>query len=307
MDMDQVRTFVTIAGTRSFSRATALLHRSQPAISRRIELLEQEMGAALFERRRSGITLTDAGAALLPYATAVLAALMDGSAAVQAVRSGAAGRISLALVGTLASERLSTVLQNFRRLHPAVRLDLQTATSQEVGELVQRGEATIGLRYLVDGNPDLVTQIIAKDRLLVVGRSGHPLADGRKHRANELSDERWVTFTSRRSQEHFVKFLERRLLAAGLEEPEIIPIDGLTAQKRLVEAGFGIALLAENNVQDELRVGTLKAIDVPALRASIPVTAVTRRNGFLSEAARKLLAMIAAPVRSAKSGRTKSG
>ena len=162
MDINQIRTFVTIAEARSFSRAGGSLHRSQPAISRRIELLEQELGIALFDRLRGGVALTDAGAALLPYATSVLAAMKDGLTAVEAVRSGDAGRISLALVGALASDAFTRVLRKFQRKHSAVRLDIQTATSQEVEELVLRGEATFGLRYAVSQYSDLVSQVIGK-------------------------------------------------------------------------------------------------------------------------------------------------
>ena len=97
MDMDQIRTFVAIARGRSFSRASATLHRSQPAISRRIELLEREFDIPLFERLRGGTVLTDAGAAFLPYAETVLAAAEDGAEAVRAVSQGIAGKVSLAL------------------------------------------------------------------------------------------------------------------------------------------------------------------------------------------------------------------
>jgi DNA-binding transcriptional LysR family regulator len=307
VDINQIRTFVTIAEARSFSGAGTTLHRSQPAISRRIELLEQEVGIALFERLRGGVALTDAGAALLPYAASVLAAMKDGLTAVQAVRTGDAGQISLALVGTLASDALTKVLRKFQRKHSAVRLDIQTATSQEVEELVLRGEATLGLRYTGSQNSDLVSQVVWEDRLLLVARPDHPLADGRNHRPIELTGERWVAFTSRRSPEAFVKFLERKLLMAGLDQPEIVPVDGLTAQKRLVEAGFGIALLAESNIREELRAGSLRIIEVPALRATIPVALVHRRKAYLGEAARYLLAMISASAPLAKPNRRSSG
>jgi len=71
-----------------------------------------------------------------------------------------------------------------------------------------------------------------------------------------------------------------------------MPIDSLTAQKRLVEAGFGIALLAESGIQEELKQGTLKVLNVPALRAAIPIALVYRGNGYLSAAARSLLSTI---------------
>jgi DNA-binding transcriptional LysR family regulator len=292
MDLEEIRTFVAIARQRSFSRAADTLRRSQPAISRRIDLLEQELGAPLFERLRTGAVLTDAGVALLPYAEATLAAAKDGAEAVRALRQGNAGTISLALVGTLADTRLTDALRRFTGRYPKVRLNLQTATSREVEELVRRGDATLGLRYLADHSPGLVSQTLAQEALIVVGCAGHRLADGRPHRPRELAGERWVAFPARRSRESFATQLERRLLAAGLDGEEIIPIDSLSAQKRLVEAGFGIALLAVSGIQEELRLGTLCAIEVPALRATIPVSVVYRQNGYLSAAARTLLSII---------------
>jgi DNA-binding transcriptional LysR family regulator len=292
MDMDQVRTFVAIARGRSFSGASAALHPSQPAISRRIELLEREFDIPLFERLRGGAVLTDAGAAFLPYAESVLAAAEDGAEALRAARRGDVGAISLALVGTLANASLTKVLRQFGRKYPGVRLDLRTATSQEVGELVQRGEATLGLRYATGGNSGVASDKIAEERLVVVGCKDHPLANGRSHQPAKLARERWVAFPTRNKRESFIQFLERKLLAVGLEDVEIIPIDSPTAQKRLVEAGFGIALLAASGVQEELKLGTLKVLNVSALRASIPVAIVHRQKGYLSAAARDLMWMI---------------
>jgi DNA-binding transcriptional LysR family regulator len=293
MDMDQIRTFVAVARGRSFSGAAAALHRSQPAISRRIELLEREFDISLFERLRSGTVLTDAGAALLPFAETVLAAAADGAEALRAVNQGDAGKVSLALVGTLANPALTNALRKFGRKYPGVQLDLRTATSQEVGELVQRGESALGLRYATGRNSGVIAQIVAEERLLVVGCKGHPLANGRTHRPARLAGERWVAFPTRNARESFVQFLQRKLVGAGLEDTEVIPIDSLTAQKRLVEAGFGIALLSESNVSEELKQGTLTVLNVPALRATIPIALVHRRDGYLSAAARNLMSMVA--------------
>jgi len=296
MDMDQIRTFVAVARSSSFGRAAESLHRSQPAISRRIELLERALNVPMFDRTRAGVILTDAGAALLPFAEAVLAAARDGAEAVTALSRGEGGRISIALVGSLANAKFTDLLKQFRLRHPKVQLDVQTAISQTVGELVLRGQATLGLRYLPDSRPGLRSQIIAREKMRVVCAPEHRLADGRSHRPNELAGERWVAFSSSRTpKESFVQFLERKLLAAGLEDVDIIPIDGLTAQKRLVEAGFGVALLAESGIEDELRAGSLTVLRVPALEATIPIAVVQRSNGYLSPAAQSLLAMIANP------------
>jgi DNA-binding transcriptional LysR family regulator len=75
-------------------------------------------------------------------------------------------------------------------------------------------------------------------------------------------------------------------------------IDSLTAQKRLIEAGIGIALLPESSIQEEMRLGTLCTIDIPRLQTTVPIHVLYRKNGYLTGASRTLLSLIsAAPVR----------
>jgi DNA-binding transcriptional LysR family regulator len=295
LDLDALQTFVAVARLGGFGRAASALHRSQPAISRRIELLEGELDTPLFDRVPSGVVLTDAGAALLPHAEAALASIHDGAEAVRALRDGNQGSVSLAVVGTLANAALTQRLAEFRRRHPAVRVEIRTANSREVSELVRRGEVTFGLRYLEDPAADLVSHTIEHEALLVVCAADHALADARVHEPTELAGERWVAFPPRVPQEGFAQFLERALIRAGLDRPEIVPIDSLTAQKRLVEAGLGIAMLAASGVEEELTRGTLKVIDLPALRLRIPVAVVYRPKGYRSPAARELLSAMGAP------------
>lgn len=295
MDVDEIRAFVIIAQSGSFGRAAATLHRSQPAISRRIELLEGEFGIPLFERLHTGIILTEAGRALLPYAQAALAAIADGAEAVRALHQDHTGAISLALVGTLASTEITEHLREFRQQHPKVQLDLRTASSAEVSELVRQGEVTFGLRYFADSSPMLASEVVRQERLVVVCAADHRLAKQPRCGTRDLLNERWITFPSRgRSRESFARILERQLTAAGLEDAEILPIDSLTAQKRLVEAGFGIALLTTSSIQEEIRLGSLKVLDIEQMQVSVPVAIIYRRRGYLSAAARVLLSSFSA-------------
>lgn len=86
MELDHVQAFLAIARSGGFARGSAALHLSQPATSRRIQLLETELGAPLFDRLGRGVTLTEAGRAFLPHAQAILASLRDAVDAVNAVR-----------------------------------------------------------------------------------------------------------------------------------------------------------------------------------------------------------------------------
>lgn len=293
--IDEIEAFVSIARRGGFARAADALRRSQPAISRRIAMLEEQLRSPIFERVHGGVVLTEAGRAFLPYAEAVLASVKDGTAAVRGLERGERGAVSVALVGTLASTKFARMLRQFGQRHPHVKLALRTANSQEVSDLVRRGEVTLGLRYFTDADPGLVSEMLMEEALVVACSPEHRLAGRRVRDPSTLVGERWVTFPpQRRRVEPFATALEHRLSAAGIEPAEIVPIDSLTAQKRFVEAGFGIALLIESSVEEELRLGTLKIVDVPALRGGVPVTLVRRRNGYLSGAAQTLVAVIKA-------------
>jgi DNA-binding transcriptional LysR family regulator len=296
VELDHVDAFIAIVRRGGFTRASASLHLSQPAISRRIGLLERELGAPLFERVRSGVVLTDAGRAFLPHAEAMLASLRDGVAAVGALRGASRGSVGLAVVGTLASSSLTGCLRRFRDTHPEVELQLRTALSAEVSALVRRGDVTLGLRYAADPDPDIASTTIHHERLLPVCSPRHRLARARRVAPAALAGERWIAFPGRpgAAREPYASALARGLAALGLSADDILPIDSLTAQKRMVEAGYGLALLPASAVHEELRAGSLRTLRLPALRATIPVALIHRRRAFLSGATRALIAALAA-------------
>jgi DNA-binding transcriptional LysR family regulator len=292
MDIDGIETFLAIAELGGFTRAAGRLHRSQPAISRRLSLLEDELGAPLFERLRGRTRLTEAGRALLPHAEAALASLRDGREAVRGLQTGLVGVISLALVGSLADTHIVDALRGFAAGSAKVRLELRTATSRDVTDLVRRGEATLGLRYHASDRPELVSVNAGSEAMLVVAAPGHRLAGCPVTDARLLAEERWVGFPATQGERGSGQALAHQLARAGLHDVEVTLIDSLTAQKRLAQAGFGLALVPESSVRDELRNGTLVVLDVPSMLTTIPITAIYRRNGYLSSAAKALLALL---------------
>ena len=293
MDSDALKTFLTVHRRGGVSNAARSLHRSQPAISRRIALLEQELGVPLFERVAGRNTLSDAGRVMVPYAERAVAAAQDAENAVRALTQAKAGPVSLAVVGTLAGGQLSQILKRFARECPDVDLTLRTATSAEVSDLIRRGEAAVGLRYDIDRLRDLDHVRIAAEPLQVVCALDHPLAGKRVARLADLRHERWIAFPEIPGRREIsASHVFALFLAYGLGEIAWTPVDSLTAQKRLVEARLGVALLTQSHVADELRFRSLSTIRVGDLAASQEIVAVTRQGGFLSAASQRLLQMI---------------
>jgi DNA-binding transcriptional LysR family regulator len=303
MDSDALNTFLIVHRRGGISNAAKALHRSQPAISRRIALLEQELGVPLFERVAGRARLSDAGRVMVPYAERAVAAAQDAENAVRALKLRHSGPVSLAVVGTLAGGRLSKILKRFAGAHPDVDLSLRTATSVEVSDLVQRGEATIGLRYDRDRSNDLDYELLATERLQVVCAPDHPRASRRVARLADLRGERWIAFPEIPGRREITASHVFALFQThGLGDVEWTPVDSLTAQKRLVEAGLGIALLSESNVAEERRSSAISTIRVGDLSASQDIVSVTRHDGFLSAASRRLLEIIRADYNTTKSG-----
>ena len=294
MELDHVEAFLAIARSGGFARGSAALHLSQPAASRRIKLLEGELGAPLFDRLGRGVALTEAGHAVLPHAQAMLASMRDGIEAVGAVRTPGQGAVTLALVGTLASSSLTERLSLLCGQFPRLDLRLRTGLSAEVSALVLRGDAALGLRYETDPDPGLASVVIGQERLVAVCPPGHPLAAGRTDLRAALAGQRWLAFPTGPAGpgDPYVAALRQLLAAHGLGNAEILPIDSLTAQKRMAEAGFGLAILPESSLDEELRSGTLRVIDVPGLTATIPVALIRRRNAFATGAAQALTAAL---------------
>ncbi len=285
MELNSIEAFLAIANSGSFSNAATLLNLSQPAITRRIQLLERELDVTLFDRIKGGVKLTTAGATLLPHARRVMAGLKDGKAAVHALKDSARGEVSIALVGTLASTSLTEKLRMFRTQFPTILIKLRTARSQEVNNLVLGSDVDLGLRYFESPDPHLESHPAGSERLVVVCAADHPLRQKENLTAPDLIEFPWVTYPSNTSGEPFTKVLGRQLQKVGLEDQSAtILIDSLTAQKRLIEAGFGLGLLPLSGIQEELHLETLKRLPLSALETTVPITLIHRKEGFLSKA-----------------------
>lgn len=277
MNVEQLEAFVRVATEGGFTRASVALHRTQPAVTRRVQQLERSLGVDLFERRGREISLTPDGEVFLPYVQQLLTTLRDGVNALTG--DGAAAPLRVALVGTLADDHLADTLRTFGSAHGSRGVKLRTATSREVSELVRRGEADLGIRYFSDRHPDMENIPLGEDRLMLVCPPTHPLAGKRLRSGARLRHEQWLTFPfSADNPDSFGELLLRALIGVGISEPDVMIVDSLTAQKRLAQAGYGLALLPKGSCEDELKSGGLATITVRGLDASQPVFAVRRRS-----------------------------
>lgn len=177
MDLASLNAFIAIAETGSFSLAGERLHLTQPAISKRIAGLEQQLKVRLFDRLGREINLTEAGRALLPRAYQILGVLDDTRRALSNLSGEVTGRLTLATSHHIGLHRLPPLLRAFTRAHPQVALDIQFLDSEVAYEEVLHGRAELAVITLAPETREPVRATgVWDDPLDFVAAPEHPLA-----------------------------------------------------------------------------------------------------------------------------------
>ncbi len=188
MDTQNLRAFTLVAETRSFSIAAQKLHLTQPAISKRVALLEQQLGTQLFDRIGRSVNLTEAGEALLPHARNVHRELLDAEQSVRDLAGEVSGRLRLATSHHIGLHRLPPVLSDFSQNCPAVQLDIEFMDSEQAYELVLQGKVELAVITLAPAvEPCLITRPVWHDPLDFLVARGHPLAKSKSIALEQLS------------------------------------------------------------------------------------------------------------------------
>jgi len=177
VDFTTLDVFVTVADTRSFSRAAERSFMTQSAVSKRIASLEADLGTPLFDRLGRKIQLTEAGETFLVSSRRLLADLRASREAVRTLGDEVAGRLKLATSHHVGIHRLPPVLKEFVRCYPAVELDLVFMDSELACAAVADGSLELAIVTLPDEtSPRLETTTIWPDPLVIVAATDHPLS-----------------------------------------------------------------------------------------------------------------------------------
>jgi DNA-binding transcriptional LysR family regulator len=274
--LSQIEAFVEIARTRNMSRAAEALFLTQPALTARLHRLEEDLGAQMFVRTPRGMKLTEAGEAFLPHAVKALDSLADGRRLVNAFERGGAGRLALGAAPAVSTYVLPGILKRFSTSHPRVSVSVRTGHSEEVLDLVLREQADIGLvREL--RHPDIATTPLYEERLLLVADGAHRFAHGGGIRLEEIAREQLVLFDRTSSYTELTNALFR---GAGVQPESVMELDNIDAAKKMVQEGFGVALLPQSAVAAELEAGALVRIELQdAEPVRRQIVAIRRRDG----------------------------
>ncbi|MDW7746955.1 LysR family transcriptional regulator [Halomonas sp.] len=285
MDTQSLQAFLAVADSGSFSRAAEQLHLTQPAVSKRIAVLEGQIDARLFDRIGRRVSLTEAGRVLLPRARQILVMVDDSRRALGNLEGSVAGSLTLATSHHVGLHRLPPLLQAYTREHPEVRLDLHFLDSEQAYQGVLDGELEMAVVTLAP-HPDAQLRVVPVwiDRLCFVCGHDHPLAGHGRLALQELCAFDAVlpgpmTFTR--------GLVESRFASAGLDLPVALSTNYLETLKMMTAIGLGWSLLPERMVAGELH--ELEVVHPPIHR---PLGYIVHRSRTLSNPARAMLAQL---------------
>lgn len=294
MEIASLQTFIAVAEGGSFSRAADALFLTQPAVSKRISALEEELNARLFDRMGRSVQLTEAGAALLTHARRVLAELEASRQAVADLQGAVGGRLRIATSHHVGLHRLPPVLRAFSSQYPDVELDLHFMDSEQACFAVERGDLELAVVTLPESPPDtLSTETVWPDPLALVAAADHPLAQHERPSATTLTEYGAIlpapsTFTRR--------LLNDALRPYGIRLRVTLETNYLETIKMMVSVGLGWSALprtlalpdlvevAVHGISVQRRLGLVGRVGRTLSNAARAFTEVTRAHADASPA-----------------------
>lgn len=287
MDINALKAFIQVAELKSFSLAADRLHLTQPAVSKRVALLENQLGLRLIDRIGRQVSLTEAGTNLLPRAIAILSDIDDAERSLTNLSGNVAGNLTMGISHHLGLHRLPPLLKRFSETYPDVSLDIQFLASESAYDAVLQGKIEIAMTTLAQQTMDKIkTQKVWPDPLQFVVSTEHHLAKQDQVTLADLSLYGAIlpelnTFTGTMIKTLFDNKNQPLKISMCTNYLETIHM--------MVSIGLGWSLLPSTLLDS-----SLKILPIESIRLSRNLGAIYHKDRTLSNSARAFLELLAA-------------
>lgn len=276
MELTYLRSLLVVAQQGAVGTAAEVLGLTQPALTRRIRLLEEELGAELLERRGRGIALTHLGRLVVREGQAIVDRYDRMKDDVERHVRLKAGVVRVGGGATAVSYLLPRAIGAFRKEHPEVRFEVREAGSRDVAEAVRAETLELGVVTLPTGAADLDIQPLLTDKIVLVAGQGHPLVKKDRVSLSDLQGQRLVGFEAGSAI--------RLLIDSALREAEVtmnvvMELRSIAAILRMVETTGSLAFVSEMGIEKA------KVLPVRGLRVERQLALIKKADRTLSPAA----------------------
>src|SRR5438094_5184441 len=273
MDLTALRIFLAVADERSFSRAAAKVHRTQPAVSQAVKRLESDLGEELFDRSSKSGTLTDAGRVLQNYGQRLVRLAEETESAMRELRDLRRGRV---LIGAneAAVHTLLPLVARFRQRHPQIAIDVRRVPARQIAVEVQQGSLDFGALSFHPSEEGLLEVTVGSDELVLLVPPTHAFAKRRQVTMDDIAEEAVVAHNDPSpARERVLRLFEEKQVPLRM----VISLPSLDGIKRAIEMRLGVALLPRRCAITEIANRRLFAIPVAGVSRRRQVTLVCRK------------------------------
>lgn len=290
----KLKVFCTVAETKSFSKTSEIIHLTQPAVSLQIQALEEKYETKLFDRSSSTVTLTLAGETLYKYAKEILAHYASAEKAIGKQTGILKGSLTIGAGSNIGNYILPTVITEFSRAHPKMKIYLHVSNTKRVIELLNSGNIDLGLVEGDIARQKITVKKLLSDELVLIVPPGHAWAKRKDVSIAELVKEPFIFREAGSGTRQIIeKFLTRHGIT--LHEMKISAILGSTeAIKDAVENGLGVSIISRWAARKEKKYGTLHLLGIKEEKMVRDFSLVVNKNSVSSNSLEEFLTFLRA-------------
>jgi DNA-binding transcriptional LysR family regulator len=255
MEIRQLRAFLAIAETGTFTAAAERVHVTQAAISMQIRQLERETGAKLFVRAPRRVILTEAGEKLLDRAQLILREYDAALEELAALTGAEKGRLRIGSASAMVSaDPLPQILKELKKTHPGVETSVASGTSTELVQRILSGELDAAFVSLPVDARGIQTEVLSEDSLVAIASPRHRLGKQKVVSAYALAGEKLILGERGGNTR---RLIDQFFAHAGVTLKVTMELSRLAAIKRMVEEDMGVGIVPLQSVRDEVAKGSL--------------------------------------------------
>ncbi len=288
MEIRQLNIFCAVVKKRSFSAAAEILNMAQPSVSFQIASLEMELGTRLIDRSNRASTPTKSGEVLYRYAIQILELTSEAEQSIHQLKGLLWGEVIIGASTIPGEYLLPVILQRFRSEHPGIALEMRIGDTRTIIRQVMEGEVEIGIVGATEENEKLSFSKFVSDRLVLIVPVDNQWLKSNTIAPDELIG---VPFVLREEGSGTRSFMEQKLGQSGIRPGSfnlVMTLGSTAAVKQAVGSGAGVSIVSERSVQNELKLGLLKTIDIQGVELDRDFHIIHRRHKVLSPAVEAL-------------------
>lgn len=249
LDTKQIQYILKVAECQNITRAAEQLYVSQPALSHFISKAEEELGAKIFNRGTTPLTLTQAGERYVNTARMILSLQNSLKKEIEDLKDCRSGEITLGLSDMRATTLLPFVMPEFRRLYPNVTIRTVESSSKEVEENIRSGAVEIGIIPLYDYDQNLSSSLLYDEELLLVSSAALTSSHGESRNWISIGDMTGKDFVLLKRGNRIRRAVEAMFLEHGVKPGSIIESSNNMTVYMMAAAGMGLAVVPDSVIR----------------------------------------------------------